>query len=564
MSIVQIEKFFDDIPKELSSEEIIQHVEKHTQFLFNQPLLFKTVCAKFFVSQVDEELHYHLVRFGPTHQHNADEFLPVMTKLGTNAFFLAISIRLFKTLKHAPLVRYLTLKYMCEQSGFIKKNYLNLNGETSFAETLSNCAYNGTPDYVTIYCASKALCIDIYLTTLPYNGFAELEFLKMPRAFSGGENSRASVCIGKVASEEPTKMGERFVRDHFAPLITTGQKDATIEWPNHLMRYRANSFYKIAHKFKYPSRKSVALSQNDNKNEVSIIGGDELGGDDIGVDDVDGDDLGGDDIGGDIVGGGEVANLIPVVQNSPSTFSFQIDLKKSSLNKTQLNSTLPLPRLFSDQKETVKIDSVPRYSQPSLLSLLAKHGSTFEYKRKINPKYAMSLILYCKSPLSLDDILECELSNKVFILRNDFDHKMLGCRWNHCNSKSYNFMCKHHKKTNIYRLKHYDKEKTHIYSDATVTLSHYRYKANCGNDFKLTVYFNDEMKILHFLGEKPNCGCRKLLKQLKAFESNMTLTPTEIFLKYPTLFKDRQEISNIKRKYMVKNDPTQLKKMKKN
>jgi len=549
MSIVQIEKFFDDIPKELSSEEIIQHVEKNTQFLFNQPLLFKTVCAKFFVSQVDEELHYHLVRFGPTHQYNADEFLPVMTKLGANAFFLAISIRLFKTLKHAPLVRYLTLKYMCEQSGFIKKNYLSLNGETSFAETLSNCAYNENPDYVTIYCASKALCIDIYLTTLPYNGFAELEYLKMPRVFNGGENSRASVCIGKVASQEPTKMGERFVRDHFAPLITTGQKDATIEWPNHLMRYRANSFYKIAHKFKY-TRKSDASPQNDNKNEVTIVG-DELGGDDVGVEDV----------GGDDVGGEEVANLIPVVQKSPSTFSFQIELKKSSLNKTPVNT---LSSCFSDQKETVKNDCVPRYSQPSLLSLLAKHGSMFEYKRKINPKYAMSLILYCKNPLSLDDILECEISNKVFILRNDFDHKMLGCRWNHCTSKSYNFMCKHHKKTNIYRLKHYDKEKTHIYSDSTVTLSHYRYKAHCGNDFKLTVYFNDETKILHFLGEKPNCGCRKLLKQLKAFESNMTLTPTEIFLKYPTLFKDRQEISNIKRKYMVKNDPAQLKKMKKN
>ena len=496
--------------------------------MFNQPLFFKTVCAKIFVSEVDEELHYQLVKFGPTHQYNLNEFLPIKNKVSTDAFFLAMSIRLFKTFKYALLVRYLTLKYMCEKSEYITENYLSLNGNESFSKTLLNCAYKGDPDYVTIYCASKALCTDIYLTTLPYNGFAELEFLKMPRIFSCGENSKATVFIGKVASCKPTKPGEHFVRDHFAPLVITGKKDSTVEWPNNLLRYKANIFYKGVN-----TNYNIKQSDDSNK-QVAIVGK-------------------------------EVCCLTSN-KNPTSTFSFQVELKKSSLNKKPLNINSSYhPRLT----KTAGNELVPSYSEfytnshTPVLIQLAQHGSRFKYKSKITPKVAMTLILYCKNPLTLDEILEYDFSNTVFILHNNFDHKMIGCRWNHCSSKSYKFMYIYHKQTNTYNLKHYDDKRTHIHENSTMNLSHYKYTANCGNDFSLTVYFSDEIKIIQFLGNKPNCNCRKLLEQIKAFESNITLSPTEIFLKYPNLFKDRQEISNLKRKYMVKNEPEQLKKMKK-
>ena len=54
-------------------------------------------------------------------------------------------------------------------------------------------------------------------------------------------------------------------------------------------------------------------------------------------------------------------------------------------------------------------------------------------------------------------------------------------------------------------------------------------------------------------GEEGNCFCSNIPKQQVAFLTNKDKTPTEIYLMNPSLFKDPQEVSNLKRKYISSN-----------
>ena len=69
----------------------------------------------------------------------------------------------------------------------------------------------------------------------------------------------------------------------------------------------------------------------------------------------------------------------------------------------------------------------------------------------------------------------------------------------------------------------------------------------CEIDYRLVVYIRDNLKIIRFLGIKPdNCFCRIKYAQKIIFDSNKNLLPSKLYFKHPDKFKNIQEISTLK------------------
>ena len=75
------------------------------------------------------------------------------------------------------------------------------------------------------------------------------------------------------------------------------------------------------------------------------------------------------------------------------------------------------------------------------------------------------------------------------------------------------------------------------------------YKPKCGSNFYMQVFFTKEYKIINFIGNRPNnCFCNSINDQTNALILNKDKSPSQIFLQNSNLFKDCQEISNLKHK----------------
>ena len=164
-------------------------------------------------------------------------------------------------------------------------------------------------------------------------------------------------------------------------------------------------------------------------------------------------------------------------------------------------------------------------------------------------KEAMEYILNNKNVLNINDILKLDVSNQTYLTLNNYEHKEIFCNWLFVKSKICKF--KVFENTNSKKfVVHHLKEKPLIdINPVKIDLCCRLYKPKCSNNFKMQVFFTNKHKLIRFLGNKPkNCSCTNSIKKTTAFLTNKDKTPSEIYLTHPTLFKDPQDVSNLKRK----------------
>jgi len=168
---------------------------------------------------------------------------------------------------------------------------------------------------------------------------------------------------------------------------------------------------------------------------------------------------------------------------------------------------------------------------------------------KIKPIEALVKILKCNDVLSIDQVLSTDLSNKCFIVENNVDHKTIGCNWKRKNNTSVKFNVYKNVETNDFSVKRTESVK-HLISENEIKipfiLNNYNFVAVCGNNYFMHVFSTNKLKLIQFLGEKPNCSCISKHQQKSILNANKNLSPTALYLKHSDIFKNRQEISNLK------------------
>ena len=138
-----------------------------------------------------------------------------------------------------------------------------------------------------------------------------------------------------------------------------------------------------------------------------------------------------------------------------------------------------------------------------------------------------------------------------FCIASTYDDKLIGCNWKRKYNSSIKFKVYKNLETNDYRVKHADKNLISV-NENVIRLCHYEYKAVCGNDYIMHVFVFDKTKLIQFVGKKPDCFCISQYVQKIIINENKHLSPTELYLKHSDMFKNRQEISNLKRTLKMK------------
>ena len=220
--------------------------------------------------------------------------------------------------------------------------------------------------------------------------------------------------------------------------------------------------------------------------------------------------------------------------------------KRSLVKCEGMTTKSKLNKMFSNFRFTP-------VSPPDTDNLNVNENNTNSLLAKIKPAKALVKILNCPidqvSPI--DQVTSSDLSNKFFIIANNFDHKTIGCNWKKKGSKSFRFNVYKNLETNDFKVKHADKNLISV-NENVIRLCHYEYKAVCGNDYIMHVFVFDKTKLIQFVGKKPDCFCISQYVQKIIVNENKHLSPTELYLKHSDMFKNRQEISNLKRTLKIK------------
>ena len=230
-----------------------------------------------------------------------------------------------------------------------------------------------------------------------------------------------------------------------------------------------------------------------------------------------------------------------------------------SLTSNVVNTSFSLitddpPSLTSDLLSSSSLNDLPSssnhqdsFSSKTFFNNSQAHEQTPMLK-KLSPKEALEKILNCKQIISLEDMLKINISNKFFIVNNNFDHKEIVCNWKAVRGRKINFKILYNERLERYSA-HCNKNQTLInINDTTIDISSKLYKANCGHEFQMFVCHTDKLKLIQFLGQKPKCPCKSTYSKRKTFIMNKDLFPQKIYLKNPEVFKDYQDVSNIKKK----------------
>ena len=75
----------------------------------------------------------------------------------------------------------------------------------------------------------------------------------------------------------------------------------------------------------------------------------------------------------------------------------------------------------------------------------------------------------------------------------------------------------------------------------------------------MQVFYTKDLKLLNFCGIKPSCICSSINKQEMAILTNKDKTPSEIYLDNPSLFKNTQQVNNLKHKLNIDSSENELK-----
>jgi len=197
-------------------------------------------------------------------------------------------------------------------------------------------------------------------------------------------------------------------------------------------------------------------------------------------------------------------------------------------------------------------------SQPSLITnydnLNVNENNTNSLLVKIKPAKALVKILNCPidKVTPIDQVLSSDLSNKFFIIANNFDHKTIGCNWKRKSSTSIKFNV-FISETDDYKVKRINAGKNLIPVGGNVfNLRCYEYEADCGNNYVMYVFSVRQTKLIQFVGIKPDCFCRSKLELETIINENKHLSPTALYLEHSDIFKNRQQISGLKNQIKMK------------
>ena len=190
----------------------------------------------------------------------------------------------------------------------------------------------------------------------------------------------------------------------------------------------------------------------------------------------------------------------PIISNfsSPTISSFTTPISPSTSANNNLTPENPV--------NAVSIS-------PALPSNSA-HNSLF---KKLKPKEVVHKILNCKKFHDIDEMLSTDISNKYFILENNFDHKHIVCVWKSGNRIIHKFKFSCDTDTNICSLFNIKKDNSNLIpvipDNKTIQFFYKSYKAACGNNFQMHIFHTTALKIVQFIGEKPNCTYCNLYDQ---------------------------------------------------
>ena len=169
---------------------------------------------------------------------------------------------------------------------------------------------------------------------------------------------------------------------------------------------------------------------------------------------------------------------------------------------------------------------------------------------KLKPVEAVKIMLNHNEVIEISDVLKQNFSNQTYITENNYDHTDICCQWVQIKDYNSKFNFKVFKKsgTDKFEVHHSSGKKSMNTDSDTIEVMGRLYKAKCGNDFNMQVFFTNNLKLIHFMGRKPDCKCINKNEQKNAILSNKDKGPKEIYSMYPKLFKNPQDISNLKRK----------------
>ena len=239
----------------------------------------------------------------------------------------------------------------------------------------------------------------------------------------------------------------------------------------------------------------------------------------------------------------------PVLKANMSLTSAQIVKKPKQCSALSFTSISSSSSTFSSSNLCSNLTS-----QTNMISPPLKPEAAFLLNNSINNKLkakeAVIMMLNCKKVICINDVLKQNFSNQTYLTENNYDHTDICCQWVQIASynKKYNFKVSKKGTTDELVVQHSSEKKImHTNSDKVELMSRL-YKAKCGNNFNMQVFFTNNLKLIHFMGRKPNCECINKNEQKVAFLSNKDKGPREIYSLYPNLFKNPQDVSNLKRK----------------
>ena len=233
----------------------------------------------------------------------------------------------------------------------------------------------------------------------------------------------------------------------------------------------------------------------------------------------------------------------------PQTPNFSYDRLLIPVNEPEITSSFPLPKannLIPDLCEKLNISASQTNIIPQpLINKTEFSSDNFNSKGMLKHKKAMEIILNCEEVFDITYVLKQNLSSQTYLTLNNYEHRNLFCQWSHVRGRKSKFKVSQNTSTN--------KNVVHLFNEyiidketVNMELKYQQYKAKCGNDFLMQVFFTEKLKLIHFIGKKPNCKCINKNQQKIAFLSNKDKSVKEIYLLYPNLFKDQQEVSNLK------------------
>ena len=201
----------------------------------------------------------------------------------------------------------------------------------------------------------------------------------------------------------------------------------------------------------------------------------------------------------------------------PQSPNFSYDRLLIPVNEPEITSLPKANNLIPDLCDRLNISTSQTNTIPKPLLNKAEFSSdNFNSKGMLKHKKAMEIILNCEEVFDINYVLTQNLSSQTYLTLNNYEHRNLFCQWSHVRGRKSQFKVSQNTSTKrnvVYLLNEYTIDKETV----NMELKYQQYKAKCGNDFKMQVFFTEKLKLIHFIGKKPDCKCINKNEQISCY-----------------------------------------------